>query len=117
MDRYNAWNFTSILCHCWNHLLSNLSLCDDKIGFSVNQLRLVHLTWIDSSTSHGWEELHSIDDAFNEIHTFGLLVDSDPVRYVVASSYDHESASVNGVIQIPTCCVQKVEILQCLTMT
>ncbi len=79
-------------------------------------MKVLHITWIDSSCSAGWQELNDLDDELVEIHTVGFLIDSNPERYVMALSYDPECDSANGVMVIPTKCIQEVVVLCQMTI-
>lgn len=60
---------------------------------------LIH--WIDSSSDHGWGKIKEIPQSPNDCITLGFLVRETEDFLLITHSWDPETSSVNGTIEIP----------------
>ncbi len=74
-------------------------------------LKVVHITWIDSKVLGEWDVVTELTHEMEVIHTVGFLVHQDETSYLIASSYDKETESINAAIWIPRACVQTLSPL------
>lgn len=74
-------------------------------------IQVVHVTWVDSEALGEWQALGGLTHKHEEIQTVGMLVHSDADTYLIASTYDGESDSINAAIWIPRACVRTVRPL------
>ncbi len=74
-------------------------------------MKVVHVTWLDSEAFSEWLEVDSMSHGMDTVHTVGFLIFETPDAYLIASSFDHGTKSVNAGIWIPRVCVVGFEIL------
>lgn len=63
--------------------------------------RLICVSWIDSSTEHGWSSVSSVSFDSGLCFSTGFFLKENKEFLVLAHSVDEESGTCNGVLQIP----------------
>lgn len=74
-------------------------------------IRIVHVSWVDSETIAEWHGLGDLSHELGEIQTVGMLIHQDKECYLIASTYDGTTDSINAAIYIPRECVRTVRPL------
>lgn len=76
---------------------------------SKRMIQIVEVVWVDSEALADWTEMSEAKgNKLDEIVTVGLLMHSDKDMYLIASTYDGRSDSINAAIWIPRACVRNV---------
>lgn len=79
-------------------------------------MRVIHVVWLDSEASTGWESPEEIEDQMKLTHTVGLFVKETLDAVVIAHSYDPGTSDINGRIHIPFCAIQEIKELCTIMM-
>lgn len=74
-------------------------------------MKVVHVEWVDSESSMGWESLAEIESTPLIAHSVGFLLKECMDFVMLAHSYDFENEHYNGAIRIPKCSILKMSTL------
>lgn len=75
-------------------------------------MKIVYVTWIDSSTDDGWQDANELDERPDLVHSVGFLVKETDTLLVIANSYDPATGHSNGRMSIPLVSIQKVKTIK-----
>ena len=78
--------------------------------------KLVRITWVDSSSNHGWGNLaEAMKETLNlSVETVGwLLQDDDDIKRIASHIADYETPAEQptGLMTIPTCSVTDMKVI------
>lgn len=78
--------------------------------------KVVHVTWVDSDAVNEWTPIKEVDGKMQPTHSVGLLVHQDAECYVLSTSFDATTSSINAFIRIPSRAVTSARILCSLNL-
>jgi hypothetical protein len=74
-------------------------------------VKVLHVTWIDSETTHGWEPVTDVSDSALSVFSVGFLIKETPEFICLCHSYDTLNENYNGGIKIPIAAIQEVRTI------
>lgn len=77
----------------------------------TRMIQIVEVVWVDSEAIAEWHPVSELTHTQDEIITVGMLIHSDKDVYLIASTYDSTSDSINAAIWIPRSCVRELRKL------
>ncbi len=78
---------------------------------NLRALEVVNIRWVDSETLTEWTELSGLKYESEMIETVGFLIHQDSDVYLIASTFDKTTDSINAAIWIPKSAVREVKSL------